>query len=146
MKAMRAALNAEKYFPMRVRGIEVNDGQDGGSFEPGDIWVMRGVKYTSEIHRLGMGSCHALFVCQKAGFLVNNDDETLWAELKNERFTTPLLRGWLPYLREELKARGLLRHCYTLDCDCMMLTAKTKDLDEIVTEGLTTGRISIREE
>ena len=64
----------------------------------------------------GFGSIHALFTCRQPGFLLNDSDDALWQELKQERFTTPLLRGWLPYVRKELEISNLLDRCHTLDC------------------------------
>jgi hypothetical protein len=144
IKAIRAALAAEVNRPMRIRGIHLAGPQ--GSIAPGDVWCLKGTKYTCEIHRLGLGSCHALFICRRKGFLLDGSDQALWNELKDSRFTTPLLRGWLPYLKQELEARGLLQSCYVFDCDCKMLTTGTKDLDEIVEQGLQSGEISIRED
>ncbi len=70
----------------------------------------------------------------------------MWQELKRERFTTPLLRGWLPYIRKELELKSVLARCYTLDCSCCVLTATSADLDSIVEGGLKNGSIAIKEE
>ena len=94
----------------------------------------------------GYGSVHALFTCRQPGFLPNDSDDALWQELKQERFTTPLLRGWLPHVRKELETKGLLVRCYTLDCTCCVLTATSADLDAIVECGLKNGLITIKEE
>jgi hypothetical protein len=63
--------------------------------------------------------------------------------LNQERFTTPLLRGWLPYVRKELELKSLLSRCHTLDCTCCVLTATSADLDAIVEFGLKNGLIAI---
>ena len=102
--------------------------------------------YRIDAHRLGFGSIHALFTCRQQGFLPNDSDDALWQELKQERFTTPMLRGWLPYVRKELELKNLLSRCYTLDCTCCILTATSADLDSIVEFGLKNGSISIQEE
>jgi hypothetical protein len=102
--------------------------------------------YRIDSHRLGLGSVHALFTCRQQGFLLNDSDDALWQELKQERFTTPLLRGWLPHIRKELENLGLLARCYTLDCTCCVLTATSADLDAIVESGLKNGFISIQNE
>jgi hypothetical protein len=101
--------------------------------------------YRIDAHRLGFGSIHALFTCRQQGFLPNDSDDALWQELKRERFTTPMLRGWLPYVRKELELESLLPRCYTLDCTCCILTATSADLDSIVEFGLKNSSIAIHE-
>jgi hypothetical protein len=76
----------------------------------------------------------------------NDSDDALWQELKQERFTTPLLRGWLPHARKELEFKSLLTRCHTLECTCCILTATSADLDSIVEFGLKNGVIAIQEE
>jgi hypothetical protein len=71
-------------------------------------------------------------------------DDALWQELKQERFTTPMLRGWLPYIREQLELKSLLSRCHTFDCTCCVLTATSADLDSIVERGLKYGSIEIK--
>ena len=102
--------------------------------------------YRIDAHRLGFGSIHGLFTCRQKGFLPNDSDDARWQELKQERFTTPMLRGWLPYVRKEFELKSLLSRCYTLDCTCCILTAVSADLDSIVESGLNHGLISIQEE
>ena len=89
---------------------------------------------------------HAIFTCRQPGFLLNDSDDALWQELKQERFTTPLLRGWLPHIRKELEIKSLLSRCHTLECTCSILTATSADLDSIVESGLKNGLISIQVE
>jgi hypothetical protein len=44
----------------------------------------------------------------------NDSDDALWQELKQEWFTTPMLRGWLPYVRKELELKSATeRHART---------------------------------
>jgi hypothetical protein len=57
-----------------------------------------------------------MFECRRQGLLINDSDEARWQELKQERFTTPLLRGWLPHIRKELEVSNPFARCYTLDC------------------------------
>jgi hypothetical protein len=96
--------------------------------------------------RIGFGSIDAIFTCRQQRFLPNDSDDALWQELKQDRFTTPLLRGWLSYVRKELELKSLLARCHTLDCTCCILTATSADMDSIVESGLKNGLISIQEE
>ena len=143
VKAMRAGLAAGLSSPMRLKNVTLT--KDDESIVPSDVWPSLS-GYRIDAHRLGFGSIHALFICRQQGFLPNDSDDALWQELKQERFTTPLLHGWLPYVRKELEIKSLLSRCHTLDCTCCILTATSADLDSIVEFGLKNGLISIQEE
>jgi hypothetical protein len=143
VKAIRAALATGLTSPMRLRNSTLTNDDD--SKVPDAVWPSPG-GYRIDAHRLGYGSVHAIFVCRQQGFLPNGSDDALWQELKQERFTTPILRVWLPYVRKELELKGLLRRCHTLDCTCSVLTATSADLDPIVESGIKDGSITISEE
>jgi len=143
VKALRAAFAAGLESPIRLKDVTLS--KDGESTVPGAVWPSIG-GYRIDAHRLGFGSIHALFTCRQQGFLANDSDDALWQELKQERFTTPLLRSWLPHIRNELETQNLLARCHTLDCTCCILTATSADLDSIVESGLKNGLISIKEE
>jgi hypothetical protein len=143
VKALRAALAVGLSSPMRLKHVTLT--KDGESEVPDTVWPSP-AGYRLDTHRLGFGSNHALFTCHQQGFLPNDSDDALWQELKQERFTTPLLRGWLPHVRKELELKSLLAHCYTLECTCCMLTATSADLDSIVEFGLKNGLITIQPE
>ena len=143
IKAIRAALAAGLVSPMWLKNVTLS--KDGESMVPGSVSPSP-CGYRIDAHRLGFGSIHALFTCRQQGFLPNDSDDALWQELKQERFTTPLLRGWLPYVRKELEQKSLLARCHTLDCTCCILSGTSADLDSIVETGLKNGLISIQEE
>ena len=143
IKAIRAALAAGLTSPMRLRNVTLTKQDE--SLVPRDVWPSLS-GYRIDAHRLGFGSIHAVFTCRQQGFLANDSDDALWQELKQERFTTPLLRGWLPYIRKELELKSLLSRCHTLDCKCCLLTAMSADLDSMVESGLTNGLIAIQPE
>jgi hypothetical protein len=138
VKALRAALAAGLTCPMWLKNVTLT--KDGESKVPESVSPSLG-GYGIDAHRLGFGSIHDLFTCRQRGFLANDSDDALWQELKQERFTTPLFRGWLPYV-----PKGLLTRCYTLDCTCCIMTTTSADLDSIVESGLKNGLISIEEE
>jgi hypothetical protein len=142
VKALRAAFAARLDSPIQLKNVSLE--RDGESMIPGDVRPAF-CGYRLDTHRLGFGSVHALFTCRQQGFLPNDTDDALWQELKQERFTTPLLRGWLPYVRKELELKGLLCRCHTLDCTCCVLTAASADLDSIVEFGLKNGLIRIEQ-
>jgi hypothetical protein len=141
VKAIRVALAAGLSSPMWLKNVTLS--KDGESKVPDSVWPSP-AGYRIDAHRLGFGSIHALFTCRQQGFLPNDRDDALWQELKQERFTTPLLRGWLPHIRKELELKSLFTRCYTLDCTCCILTTTSADMDSIVEAGLKNGLIAIR--
>ena len=143
VKAIRAALAAGINAPTWLMNVTLS--KDGESKVPESVTPSLG-GYRIDAHRLGFRSIHALFTCRQQGFLPNDSNNALWQELKQERFTTPLLHGWLPYVRKELELKSLLSRCHTFDCTCSILTAMSADLDSIVESGLKQGLISIQEE
>jgi hypothetical protein len=143
VKAIRAALVAGPRTPMWLKNVTLS--KDGESKVPESVSPSPS-GYRIDAHRLGFGSIHALFTCRQQGFLPNDSDDALWHELKQERFTTPMLRGWLPYIRKEFELKSLLARYYTLDCTCCILTVNSADLDSIVESGLKHRLISIQEE
>ena len=143
IKALRAAFATGLDCPIRLKNVELE--RDGETIVPDDVRPVLG-GYRLDTHRLGFGSVHALFTSRQPGFLPNDSDDALWQELKQERFTTPLLRGWLPVIRTELELKSLLTRCQTLDCTCCVLTATSADLDSIVEYGIQNGLISIQDD
>jgi hypothetical protein len=143
VKALRAALAVGLDSPMWLKNVTLS--KDGESTVPESVWPSPS-GYRIDSHRLGFGSIHTLFTCRQQGFLPNDSDDALWQELKQERFTTPLLRRWLPYVRKELELQSLLTRCHTLDCTCCIFAATSIDLDSIVEFGLKNGMIAIQEE
>ena len=92
--------------------------------------------YAFASHKLGYGMAHAVAVCKRPGFLVDDSDEALWRELKSPRYTTPMLRSWSPYLRAQLAQADLLERHANHACHCCTLSASDEILDSIVESGL----------
>lgn len=104
--------------------------------------------YRAYYHPLMMRTYESVVVSKRRGLLPTVSDNGLWLELKSERYTTPLLRDWVPFIRERLVKEKLLE---SLRCDGEwptkpgLLTATTEDLDDIVKSGLACGHIKIEE-
>ena len=92
--------------------------------------------YSVYKHRASLNHWHFVAISKKQGLLTCMDEGSVWRELRSERFTTPLLRSWSPYIVEQLRERGLLEHLGGFGCEAGMLTADSDDLDQIVAEGL----------
>jgi hypothetical protein len=102
--------------------------------------------YFCYMHKLDYGQAHALFVTKSPGFMKIVNEEALWQELNNVRFTTPILRQWMPYIEQELRRMELLEEAHVFNCACGVLSAQTKHLDMIVSTGLKNGSITIPDE
>jgi hypothetical protein len=90
VKAIRAGLAAGLNVPMRLR--DVTPTKDDETIAPNGVWPS-GHGYRVDAHRLGFGMLHTIFTTRQPGFLLDGGDGALRQELKQERFTTPLLRS-----------------------------------------------------
>ncbi len=147
IKGIRAVLNADVKAYLSVEGIETRQAGETSH----DYWSNRSPSYAKKdetqyltfFHRLPFGMAHAVFVSKRPGFLPVGTPTRIWKELMDNRFTTPMLRGWMPYIVEQLRAKDLLRDAWCYRCQSVLLTATTEDLDQIVTEGVASGALAI---
>jgi hypothetical protein len=99
--------------------------------------------YRVHRHNLGYGTWHCVLAARRDGFLPCISDAALWAALTSNRFTTPLLRDWMPWVRQTLVARRLLKDCDCAGCTAGLLSATSEDLDAVVSAGLKQGQLTI---
>lgn len=99
--------------------------------------------YQTYTHKLGFNVVHAMFITRTPGFMKVVTEESLWQELNGPRFTTPVLRDWMPYIEKQLRDNYLLENASTFGCQCGILTASTKSLDDIVSTGLANHNILV---
>jgi hypothetical protein len=144
VKQIRAILNGGAKVICNAGGVKVNQPsrEDWYAHAPGRL-TPSADGYSCHVHRLDYGLCHALYVTKMPGVMRVVTEEALWQELNDTRFTTPLLREWVPYIGEELRSAELLEEAHVFNCTCGVLSAQTKHLDEIVSEGLRSGAIRI---
>lgn len=93
---------------------------------------------------LGFSTWHALAVAKMDGLILALSEETLWRELRTDRYTTPILRQWVPWLMERLLETGGLVKPEQAGCECGYLAADTEDLDKLVSEGLRSKALKLR--
>jgi hypothetical protein len=134
IKALAALLQSDVRCAIRTEGI---DGWYGslGKHPNG---------YTIHRHRFEHNTWHVLAVAKQDGLLLTLSDESLWIELRKPRFTTPLLREWVPWLMTRLEAGGHLRRLKCYGCESAVLTASDDELDEAVASELRAGTLKIR--
>jgi hypothetical protein len=133
-KAIAAILHSDGKARFRIDADGINPYQEFDKDKDG---------YGVYRHRASLNHWHFLCISKRKGLLTNMDEASVWRELRSERFSTPLLRTWAPYIVEQLSERGLLERLEGFGCDAGMLTADSNDLDQIVTEGLLNRQIVI---
>jgi hypothetical protein len=101
--------------------------------------------YAMYTHKLDYGLAHAMLFTRMPGFMRVVNEPALWQELNDTRFTTPILRSWMPYITEKLKARDLLEDAEAFNVSCGVLNATTADLDDIVSGGIKAGELRLSE-
>jgi len=148
VKSIRAALVPDKKGSSRVSavagGVRTNipGREDWYASIPGRLYCGSD-GYHVYSHKLGYGLAHAVFVTKSPGFMMIVTGESLWQELNTTRFTTPILREWIPFIDRKLREISRLENAHVYGCQCGILSATTSKLDEIVIEGLSKGKISI---
>jgi hypothetical protein len=97
------------------------------------------------VHRqkLSYGLWHVLYLAQREDFLPVLTEQSLWQRLQSTSFTTPLLRDWTPWLYRRMKGRQLLVELTQSGCQAGLLAADSDALDELVSEGIRLGHLSI---
>lgn len=138
-KAFAAALTSRQRVsvvpedcPPLPRGIRCSRGEHG---------------YDVHRHRLGFGLWQTLFITRRPGFIPSLDDDTIWSVLQGDQYTTPMLREWIPFIRQELTDTpdSGIRTVTCYRCNVGLLAAADADIDRIVSAGVASGRLNIPE-
>jgi hypothetical protein len=146
LKRMRAILLGGAKAQINAAGIRVGQpvADSWRMHQPGRVNATQD-GYQLHTHKLGYGMIHALFLTRMPGFMKVVTPESLWQELNKERYTTPIIRSWMPYIETRLRDQEYLEDAHVFNCKCGVLSALTKHLDEIVCEGIKSGELLITE-
>jgi|GEM_PF-6456683 len=147
VKSFAAALNENVKLTVNCQGFAIVDA-DG---EQQDINTSREFtrvgggqgRYKCHMHRLGYNQVHCLAVVKDAWLMPCVTEDSLWQKLRSPRYTTPLLREWMPWLMQNLVDEGLLEKLPAFQCQPGMLTADDSHLDALVTRGVGIGALKI---
>lgn len=93
--------------------------------------------------KLDYGLWHVLCLARRDGFLPVVTDETLWQLLQSSRFTTPLLRQWVPWLSREMRKKGTIVQLTQSGCDAGLMLADNDTLDDLVRQGVKQRYLAI---
>lgn len=159
MKALKACLqgNISSTFHLPAvkqmrRSASNPDGYEYGSF---GYLVREGeFGYTCYTAHLGCNTWHLLALSDAPGFLPVLSEVALWNELRSPRFSTPMIRAWLPWIAEQLLADKdddyeTTQRIQLLDgwqSSAAVLVADTAGLDKLVSQGIREGRLVFPEE
>jgi hypothetical protein len=144
IKQIRAILNGGAKALVMAGGVKVNQPsrEEYYAHSPGKL-TPSADGYQTFTHKLAYGQGHALFLTRSPGFMKVVTTESLWQELNNVRFTTPLLKEWMPYLGKALRADDLLEEAHVFNCSSGILSASTRHVDDIVSLALRDGHLRI---
>ncbi len=93
--------------------------------------------------KMAYGLWHVLCLSKRDGFLPIISDATVWQLLQGDRFTTPLLREWVPWLRQEMKKLGIIVPITQSGCDAGLMIAEAEALDDLISRGIRNGYLTI---
>lgn len=100
--------------------------------------------YRVAITRLGYDLYHCVALANVEGLIPRWGPEGLWTEMMSERYTTPLLRSWLPWLFDRVGGNEdnvptNQRYC----SEARLLKLEPAALDDLVSQGLRDGDLFI---
>ena len=93
--------------------------------------------YKVRMHRLPYDQVHVVALSEADGVVPAWGEDGLWRELTSERYTTPVLRSWIPWLKQRIEEDDtLLSPGVQWQCATRLLTLEQGRLDEMVSWGL----------
>ena len=129
VKAVRAAL----YQPDVQTGFELENGNAiQGMLKAKLAFDGKPVCYHAAVARLALGVIHLVALAKLPGLMPNMSDDHLWTELTGPRYTTPILRPWIPWLKQAMTGGGSIVLAEGLESNVGVLKAEADELDALV--------------
>ena len=75
--------------------------------------------------------------------MLDYSEDSLWAVLRSDKFTTPILRSWVPAIRKHLLDQRKLQPLTAWGCSPGIFVASDKTLDDVVCGGVLSGELEI---
>lgn len=101
------------------------------------------VVYKAALARLAPGVIHLIALAKIPGFMPDISDDQLWIELTGPRYTTPLLRSWVPWLKEVMSQGGGISIGNGFASSAGVLRTEPDELDALVTLGVKEGQLHL---
>lgn len=101
------------------------------------------VSYSAAIAKLAQGVIHLVALAQIPGLMPNMSDDHLWTELSSQRYTTPLLRPWTAWLKDEMARIGSIVMAKGCGADVGVLTTSPEELDDLVSKGVRERHLAL---
>ncbi|MGD0896771.1 MAG: hypothetical protein ABR915_02975 [Thermoguttaceae bacterium] len=101
------------------------------------------VTYATAVTKLAPGVIHLVALAKILGLMPDMSDDHLWAELTGPRYTTPLLRAWIPWLKSAMSDGGGIVVANGFAATVGVLKTEPEALDEIVSQGVRDGHLAL---
>jgi hypothetical protein len=99
--------------------------------------------YTAAVAKLAPGVVHLVALAKLPGLMPNMSDDHLWAELSGPRYTTPLLRSWTRWLKENMTDSGGIIAAEGYAAKVGVLKMEPDSLDEVVSQGVREHQLTL---
>lgn len=137
-KAVRAAL----YQPdVQAEFVVENGSQSEQMLRARMTFGGKAASYRAAVAKLSPGVIHLVAVAKIPGLMPNMGDDHLWAELTSPRYTTPLLRPWIPWLKQTMAEGGSIVVAEGFASNVGVLKAEPEELDALVSLGVKEGHL-----
>lgn len=118
-----------------------------GGLNPRDSIYPGDQGFTVHQHRLGYDTWHLLAFRKEPGLLPNFSQREIARQLLSDRFTTPILPHWVPYIASKLVLMNRLMRLKSFGaCDAGLMQAEVKHIDAIVSAGVRSGELTFTRE
>jgi hypothetical protein len=101
------------------------------------------VTYNATVVKLAPGVIHLVALAKIPGLVPNMSDDHLWTELTSPRYTTPLLRAWIPWLKQVMAQGGGIVVADGFASTVGVLKTEPDELDALVTLGVKEGYLQM---
>ena len=103
----------------------------------------KAVSYGAAIAKLAPGVIHLVALAKIPGLMPNMSDDHLWTELSGPRYTTPLLRSWIPWLKQAMTEGGGIVVAEGMASTVGVLNTEPGDLDALAMQGVKEGHLCL---
>ena len=99
------------------------------------------VTYHAAVTKLAPGVIHLVALANIPGLMPNMSDDHLWTELSGTRYTTPLLRSWIPWLKQAMIESSGIVVAKGFASTVGVLKTGPNELDDLIASGVKEGHL-----